>query len=407
MKYVIVLSDGMADYPIEALGGRTPLEAAQTPHMDEISRLGQCGLVKTVPDSVAPGSDTANLSVMGYDPESCYTGRSPLEAVSMGIALEPDDVAMRCNLVTLSDAPRYEDADMVDYSSGEITTEESTQLIRDLAEKLGTETVKLYPGISYRHCLVLKHAQTGTYGTPPHDITGQPVAQHLPKGVYGELLLDLQKRSLALLKEHPINRARIARGLNPASSCWFWGEGRRPSLARFAALYGLHGAVVSAVDLIKGIGICAGFESIDVPGATGTIDTNFDGKAEAAIDALRRGLDFVYIHLEAPDECGHHGDIEGKRRSIELIDEKIVGPVHAYLKACGEAYTIMVLPDHPTPVSTRTHARDPIPFAVYNSTAAMGSGLVYNEKTAAQSGLYIPDGPGLMRLFLGRPAAER
>ncbi len=402
MKYVIVLSDGMADYPIAALGGKTPLEAANTPHMDEISRLGQCGLVKTVPDSVAPGSDTANLSVMGYAPQDCYTGRSPLEAVSMGIELEPDDVAMRCNLVTLSDASRYEDADMVDYSAGEITTEESVQLVRDLAEQLQTDTVRLYPGISYRHCLVLKHAQTGTYGTPPHDITGRPIAQYLAKGVYADLLLDLQKRSREILKDHPVNLDRIARGLNPATSCWFWGEGRRPSLVKFAELYGLHGAVVSAVDLIKGIGICAGFESIDVPGATGTIDTNFAGKAAAAIDALRRGLDFVYIHLEAPDECGHHGDIEGKRRSIELIDEKIVGPVHEYLKNAEESYAIMVLPDHPTPISTRTHARDAVPFAFYNSTFAAGSGKLYNEKTAAASGLYFSDGPSLMRYFLGK-----
>ncbi len=402
MKYVIVLSDGMADYPIEALGGRTPLEAAHTPHMDEIARLGQCGLVKTVPDSVAPGSDTANLSVMGYAPQTCYTGRSPLEAVSMGIELEPDDVAMRCNLVTLSDTPRYEDADMVDYSSGEIGTQESTELMRYLAQNLESDMVKLYPGISYRHCLVLKHAQTGTYGTPPHDISGRPIAGHLPQGVYGELLLEMQKRSRDLLKDHPVNRARMARGLNPATSCWFWGEGRRPQLEQFFDLHGLRGAVVSAVDLIKGIGICAGLESIDVPGATGTIDTNFDGKAAAAIDALKRGLDFAYIHLEAPDECGHHGDIEGKRRSIELIDEKIVAPVHAYLKNCGEAYTIMVLPDHPTPISTRTHARDAIPFAIYNSENPAGAGMEYNEKTAAASGLYIADGPSLMRFFLDR-----
>ena len=400
MKYVIVLADGMADYPLEQFGGKTPLEAADSRHMDEISRLGQCGMVKTVPDSLSPGSDTANLAVMGYNPEECYTGRSPLEAVSMGIELEDDDVAMRCNLVTLSDTEKYEDAVMLDYSSGEITTAESTELVRFLADNLQTDVIKLYPGISYRHCLVLRHAQTGSYGTPPHDISGKPIAEHLPKGVYGELLLDIQKKSRELLKNHPVNLARVERGLNPAVSCWFWGEGRRPALDSFFALHAVRGAVVSAVDLIKGIGVCAGLESIDVPGATGTIDTNFEGKAAAAIDALRRGLDFVYIHLEAPDECGHHGDADGKRRSIELIDEKIVAPVHEYLRSCGEDYAIMVLPDHPTPISTRTHARDPIPFAIYKSAAPARSGLDYSEKTASGTGLYFPDGRSLMKYFL-------
>ena len=400
MKYVIVLADGMADYPIEALGGKTPLEAAASPHMDGISRLGQCGIVKTVPDSLSPGSDTANLAVMGYAPEECYTGRSPLEAVSMGIELDDDDVAMRCNIVTISDTEKYEDATMVDYSSGEITTAESTILVRYLAEHLETETIKLYPGISYRHCLVLKHAQTGTDCTPPHDITGKPIASYLPKGVYGDLLLDIQKKSRELLKNHPVNLSRIERGLNPAVTCWFWGEGRRPALENFFELHGLRGAVVSAVDLIKGIGICAGLESIDVPGVTGTIDTNFDGKAAAAIDALKRGLDFAYIHLEAPDECGHHGDTDGKRRSIELIDEKIVAPLHDYLKSCGEDYAIMVLPDHPTPISTKTHARDAIPFAMYKSAAPAASGLDYSEKIAAETGLYFESGKSLMNYFL-------
>ncbi len=404
MKYVIVLTDGAADYPIPSLHGRTPLEAANTPHMDELAAHGACGLVKTVPDSVKPGSDTANLSVMGYDPTSCYTGRSPLEAVSMGIRLEDDDVAMRCNLVTLSDAARFEDATMVDYSAGEITTEEATALISAVAEELNADEICLYPGISYRHCLVLSHADTGTPCTPPHDITGRPIADYLPSGRYGEMLLSMMKRSREILRDHPVNVSRRARGLNEATSCWFWGEGKRPSLQLFQSLYGLSGTVISAVDLIKGIGLCAGMESLDVEGATGTLDTNFEGKAAAAIDALRRGRDFVYIHLEGPDECGHHADIEGKITAIERIDARILEPVLAYLRGCGEAYTVMVLPDHPTPVSTMTHARDAVPFVVYRSEEEGGAYATahYSERAAAATGLYMPDGPSLMHYFLGK-----
>lgn len=403
MKYVIVLIDGAADYPVPELGGRTPLEAAKTPHMDALAARGVCGLVKTVPDSVKPGSDTANLSVMGYDPTRCYTGRSPLEAVSMGIRLEPDDVAMRCNLVTLSDTENYEDAVMADYSSGEITTEEAAQLIEAVAAELGSDTVHLYPGVSYRHCLVLSHADTGTDCTPPHDISGRPIAEYLPKGRYGAELLAMMKRSREILRDHPVNVSRRARGLNPATSCWFWGEGRRPSLEPFAALHGLSGTVISAVDLLKGIGICAGFESIDVPGVTGTLDTNYEGKMAAAIDALRRGREFVYIHLEGPDECGHHADPTGKITALERIDARILAPVQAYLEESGEDYTIMVLPDHPTPVSTMTHARDAVPFALYRSAGneAGHSAPQYDERRAAETGLFLPDGPSLMRCFLG------
>ena len=404
MKYVIVLTDGAADYPIPSLGGRTPLEAAKTPYMNELAAHGVCGLVKTVPDSVKPGSDTANLSVMGYDPTKCYTGRSPLEAVSMGIRLEDDDVAMRCNLVTLSDTERFEDAVMEDYSAGEITTEEATALIAAVAEALNADEIHLYPGISYRHCLVLSHADTGTECTPPDDITGRPIAGYLPSGRYGELLLSMMKRSREILREHPVNVDRRARGLNAATSCWFWGEGKRPSLAPCQELYGLSGTVISAVDLIKGIGLCAGFESIDVDGATGTLDTNFEGKAEAAIDALRRGRDFVYIHLEGPDECGHHADIEGKVTAIERIDARVLAPVLAYLRGCGEPFTIMVLPDHPTPISTMTHARDAVPFVLYRSEETCGkyASAQYDERSAAATGLSMPDGPSLMRYFLGK-----
>lgn len=404
MKYVIVLTDGAADYPIPSLGARTPLEAAKTPHMDELAKNGECGLVKTVPDSVKPGSDTANLSVMGYDPTKCYTGRSPLEAVSMGIHLADDDVAMRCNLVTLSDAERFEDAVMVDYSAGEITTEEATALISAVAKELNADEISLYPGISYRHCLVLSHADTGTECTPPHDITGRPIASYLPAGRYGEMLLSMMKRSREILRDHPVNISRRARGLNAATSCWFWGEGKRPSLQPFRELYGLSGTVISAVDLIKGIGLCAGFESIDVEGATGTLDTNFKGKADAAVDALKRGQDFVYIHLEGPDECGHHADTEGKIAAIERIDARILAPVLDYLRGCGEPYAVMVLPDHPTPVSTMTHARDAVPFVICRSDKTGGryAAEAYDERHAAGTGLTVMDGPSLMRRFLGK-----
>ena len=403
MKYVIVLIDGAADYPVPSLGDRTPLEAANTPHMDSLAARGVCGIVKTVPDGVSAGSDTANLSVLGYDPTRCYTGRSPLEAVSMGIRLADDDVAMRCNLVTLSDTERYEDAVMADYSSGEITTEESRALIQAVNAELGTDTIRLYPGVSYRHCLVLSHAETGTDCTPPHDISGRPIAEYLPKGRYGDLLLDMMKRSREILRNHPVNVSRRARGLNPATSCWFWGEGRRPALDPFAALHGLSGTVISAVDLIKGIGLCAGFESIDVPDVTGTLDTNYEGKAAAAVDALRRGREFVYIHLEGPDECGHHADPTGKVTALERIDARILAPVLEELERSGEDYTVMVLPDHPTPVSTMTHARDAVPFALYRSGDVPGGYAAprYCETAAAATGLYLPDGPSLMRFFLG------
>lgn len=404
MKYVIVLIDGAADYPVPSLGNRTPLEAAKTPHMDELAEHGECGLVKTVPDSVKPGSDTANLSVMGYDPTKCYTGRSPLEAVSMGIHLADDDVAMRCNLVTLSDTERFEDAVMVDYSAGEITTEEAAELIAAVANEIHTEDIHLYPGVSYRHCLVLSHADMGTECTPPHDITGRLVADYLPTGRYGEQLLSMMKRSREILRDHPVNAGRRLRGLNAATSCWFWGEGRRPSLRPFRELYGLSGTVISAVDLIKGIGLCAGFESVDVEGATGTLDTNYEGKAEAAVSALKRGRDFVYIHLEGPDECGHHADIEGKITAIERIDARILAPVLDYLHECGEPYAVMVLPDHPTPVSTMTHARDAVPFVRYCSEGIdmQYASSHYDERHATGTGLMIPDGPSLMRRFLGK-----
>ncbi|MEM1486355.1 cofactor-independent phosphoglycerate mutase [Oscillospiraceae bacterium PP1C4] len=401
MKYIVMLGDGMADYPVEELGNKTPLEAAVKPNMDDLARHGTVGMVKTVPEGMPPGSDTANLSAMGYDPKIYYSGRSPLEAVSMGIHLEADDVTFRCNLVTLSDAENYEDATMLDYSADEISTAESTELINYLNEQFKTETITLHPGISYRHCLVLNHAKTGSDCTPPHDISLKPIKEHLPKGHNSELLLDMMKRSRELLREHPVNKARIARGLRPATSCWFWGEGTKPALSSFEEKFGVKGGVISAVDLIKGIGICAGLKSVDVEGATGNVDTNFAGKADAAIELLRNGCDFVYIHVEAPDECGHRHEIDNKVRAIELIDKEILGRLLPALRADGEAFSILLMPDHPTPLSIRTHTSEPVPFVLYRSDRdSENSTDRYTEALAAKTGLYVPEGCLMMEYLI-------
>lgn len=401
MKYVVMLGDGMADRPVPELGGRTPLEAAVKPHMDFLAQHGTVGMARTVPEGMPPGSDTANLSVMGYDPRIYYSGRSPLEAVSMGIPLAADDVTFRCNLVNLSEEGALEDATMVDYSSDEITTAESTELIAFLNREFHTETRDLYPGISYRHCLVLRHAETGTDCTPPHDISLKPVRDCLPKGRYGEQPLDMMKRSYALLRDHPVNLARVSRGLRPANCCWFWGEGTRPALSSFEERFGVKGGVISAVDLIKGIGICAGLKSVDVPGATGNVDTNFQGKAEAAIGLLQNGCDFVYIHVEAPDECGHRHEVENKVKSIELIDREILGRLLPALQASGEDYAVLLMPDHPTPLSIRTHSGDPVPFVLYRSDreSPLHAGA-YTEAFAEKTGLFIPEGHRLMEKLL-------
>ena len=399
MKYAVVLCDGLADRPIEELSGKTIVEAADIPHIRKLSREGELGLVRTVPEGMAPGSDTANLSVMGYAPQTYYTGRSPLEAVSMGIELAPTDRTFRCNLVTLSGEGAYEDKIMADYSAGEITTEESTELIRSLGEALNDEELHLYPGISYRHCLVWKNAPAGFTLTPPHDISDRPVAGHLPAGEAAGRLLELMKRSVEILKDHPVNRARRARGLNTADSIWLWGDGTKPALTSFEKEHGLKASVISAVDLIKGIGLCAGMEILEVPGATGTVDSNFPGKAEAAIRSLKGGKDFVYIHMEAPDECGHHGDVAGKIRSIERIDSEVVAPLCEAFR--GEELSILLLPDHPTPVSIKTHCSDPVPYLIWRSTGNTPSHLDYSEKNGAATGIFQPSGPALMRHFLG------
>ena len=402
MKYLVMLGDGMADWAVPQLDGKTPLDVANKPMMDYLAKNGDTGLVKTVPDGMYPGSDTANLSVMGYAPDIYYTGRSPLEAVSIGIDLGADDVAFRCNLVTIDNPGVYEESTMIDYSAGEITTEESTILINYLNEYFKTETLNLYPGVSYRHCLVLKNSTIGTNCTPPHDITLKPVKGNLPNGVYGDMLMDILKKSYDLLKDHPINVDRVKRGLNPANSCWFWGEGTRPKLSPFKEKFGVNGSVISAVDLIKGIGICASLNSIDVEGATGNLHTNFSGKADACINAYKNGDEFVYLHVEAPDECGHQGDPAGKVKAIELIDEKMLTPIYNYLKETGEQFRILLAPDHPTPLTIRTHCRDAVPFVIYDSNEekAKYNANAYTEKEGANTGYYIDKGDKLMPLLI-------
>ena len=404
MKYALILGDGMADYPVPALGGRTPLEVAVTPAMDLLAKTGKVGLVKTVPDGYKPGSDVANLGALGYDAKVCYTGRSPLEALSMGIDMKEDDVALRTNLVTLSEEENFGDKTMKDYSAGEITTAEARELVAFLQEKLGDERFSFHPGVSYRHCLIIAHGSTDMQLTPPHDISGKRIGEHLPKGDFAAELTDLIKRANALLSEHPVNKKRVLNGQNPANSIWFWGQGTRPALENFAQRYGLKGGMVSAVDLLKGIAKGAGMKSVDVEGATGTLSTNFAGKAKAACDLLDGGCDFVFVHLEAPDECGHQGDLEGKIKAIECVDGKILAPVLEHLRASGEDFAVMVMPDHFTPVSLLTHSREPVPFLMYASFRALGDGRAYNEKSAAESGVYYDDPSVLAREFfsLGR-----
>ena len=400
MKYIVVLGDGMADYKLEELGNRTPLQAANKPHIDALAREAEVGLCRTVPAGFKPGSDVANLSVMGYDPHDCYTGRSPLEAVSIGIDLKDTDVTLRCNLVTLSEEEKYEDRTMLDYSAGEISTEEARKLISYLKEHLDSDMFTLYAGVSYRHCLVVKEGKTGHELTPPHDITGKPVRGHLPEGPLGEKYRAMMERSAELLREHPINRARVAAGKNPANSVWFWGEGTKPALENFEKKFGKKGGVISAVDLVKGIGILAGMQVIEVEGATGNYDTNFAGKATAALDALLGGLDFVYIHMEAPDECGHQGDVKHKIYSIEQIDEKVVAPLCAGLRKAGEKFRMLICPDHPTPIAVRTHVSDPVPYLLYDSGKRGAGAPAYDEDSAAQMGVFVGMGWELMKKLL-------
>lgn len=400
LKYIVVLADGMADYPIEQLGGKTPLQAASTPCIDRLARLGTIGLVQTVPLGMNPGSDTANLSVMGYDPRQYYSGRSPFEAYSIGIPMTDEDVSFRCNLVTVTEEEPYEEKTILDHSSGEISSEEAAELITAIQAKLGRPGMTFYPGISYRHILLWEKGPWDYELVPPHDILGKKIGPYQPKGPYGELLESMMRESYGILSEHPVNRKRKARGLNPGNLIWLWGEGKKPSIQSFKEKYGLEGAVISAVDLIKGLGLCAGMESIDVDGVTGTYETNYEGKTTAALEALARGKDFIYIHLEGPDECGHRAEIEHKVTAIERIDRLVVKPIVEALDAKGEDYRLMVLPDHATPIAVRTHTMDPIPFMIYDSRKAEEKDQTYDEDGAKQTGVLIEKGYTLMDRFL-------
>lgn len=401
MKYVVLLCDGMADLPREDLTGKTPMGTANKPNMDKLAKVSEVGLVKTVIDSLKPGSDVANLSVLGYDPSIYYSGRSPLEAGSIGIDMKPTDVSFRCNLVTLSDEAEYSEKNMVDYCSDDISSEEAAELIAFIQEKMGTDEFRFYSGVSYRHCLIWSNGtlDVGTL-TPPHDITGRKITEYLGVNKNGEKLLNMMKRSYDLLKDHPVNKKRIERGLRPANSIWLWGEGVRKDLTPFEEKYGLKGAMISAVDLLKGIGKFTGMEVIKVEGATGYIDTNFSGKAEAAIDALKRGNDFVYIHVEAPDECGHRFEIQNKVKSIELIDELILGPI---LKAFdGEDIKILICPDHPTPLALKTHTNAPVPYLIYDSRKEQKGVKKFCEEEAEKTGRFVGVGHTLMEHFLDK-----
>ncbi len=400
MKYLVMLCDGMADLPFEALSDKTPMELAKKPCMDALARCGEIGLVKTVQDGMKPGSDVANLAVLGYDAKKYYSGRSPLEAASIGIDLKDTDVTFRCNLVTLSDEAEYSDKTMVDYCADDISSAEAKVLIEYVQEKLGNEEFSYYAGVSYRHCLVWDNGVVDGHNlTPPHDITDRPIKEYIPQGENVGKLYDMMVKSYDLLKDHPVNLERIKRGKRPANSIWLWGEGTKPALDSFEEKFGKKGSMISAVDLLKGIAICAKMNSVDVDGATGYIDTNFEGKCKAAIEEFKNGQDLVYIHVEAPDECGHRGEAENKVKSLELIDEKILTPVVEFLRSYDD-FAVLVCPDHPTPLCIKTHSSDPVPYLIYNSKEEVSGADVFTEKTAKASGNYIAEGFTMMEYFL-------
>ena len=390
MKYIIVLSDGMAGRPLEELGGKTTLEAADTPNFDRLAEKAEIGLASMVPEGMAPGSDTANLSVMGYDPKIYYTGRSPLEALSIGVDMAADDVSFRCNLVTLTeDGGAYEDQKIIDHSSSEISTEDSTVLLEALKEGLKREGYEFYAGTSYRHLLIWKHGKVLEL-TAPHDILTKTVGEYLPKDL---VLLDMMKKSYEILKDHPINVERKKQGLNPANSAWFWGAGTRPALASFEEKTGKKGVMISAVDLLKGIAVGADMDRIIVEGANGGLHTNYEGKADAAIHALLEdGYDFAYVHIEAPDEMGHMGSMTDKITAIENVDGRVVARITEAMDRSGEDYRLMILPDHPTPICVRTHTSEPVPYMIYDSRKAIDGIHTYNEKEAAKSTCIWKDG---------------
>jgi len=390
MKYVIILGDGMADRPISQLENKTPLEYAKTPMMDALAKKGEIGLVHTIPEGMKPGSDTANLSVLGYDPKIYYSGRSPLEALSIGVAMQDTDVALRCNIVTLSEEEdSYEKRHMIDHSADEISTEEATILLNAVKKELENEIFQFYAGTSYRHCLIWNHGQVVELAQP-HDILGQCIESYVP--TEHDLLYQMMKKSYDILVNHPINLERKEKGLHPANSCWFWGAGTKPALSSFEEKTGKKGAMISAVDLLKGIAIGASMEVIEVEGANGGLHTNYEGKAQAAIDALCGTNDFVYVHLEGPDEMGHQGSVVRKVQAIEWVDERIIKPIVEGLEAAGEDFRILILPDHPTPICIRTHSDEPVPYILYDSTQKQNHTWSYNEKEAQASQNYIAEG---------------
>lgn len=398
MKYIVVLGDGMADEPIPVLDGKTPLEYAATPNLDRLSKLSEIGMVHTVPEDMSPGSDIANLAVLGYDPRKYYSGRSPLEALSIGVEMKETDVALRCNIVTLSEGDEpFEERIIIDHSSDEISTEDAAVLLQEVMKELANETFQFYVGTSYRHCMIWNHGSVVNL-TAPHDVLGSVIGQYLP----GEqMLLDMMKRSYEILKDHPINVKRREGGLHPANCCWFWGAGTKPTLSSFAEKTGKKGMMVSAVDLLKGIAVGAGMGVALVEGANGGLHTNYEGKADAAVKALtEEGYDFAYIHVEAPDEMGHQGSVERKVKAIEYLDSRVIGPVAEKLAAAGVDFRMLVLPDHPTPIRVRTHTRAAVPYLLYDSTCPRKQDWNYSEKEAAVSGELVLQGHKLLDKFL-------
>ena len=400
MKYVVVLGDGMADRPIAELGDQTPLAYAETPTMDQLAAVSEIGMVHTIPDGMKPGSDTANLSVLGYNPRIYYSGRSPLEALSIGVDMKDTDIALRCNLVTLSEEEEnYEDRTIIDHSSGEISTADAAVLLDAVREGLENETYKFYVGTSYRHLLIWDRGDVVEL-TQPHDVLGQTIGQYLPEDA---ILREMMKKSYDILVNHPINVERKKKGLNPANSCWFWGAGTKPALSSFAEKTHLKGAMISAVDLLKGIAVGASMKVVEVEGANGGLNTNYEGKAQAAIDVLtNEGYDFAYIHVEAPDEMGHQGSVERKVKAIEYLDSRIIKPVKEGLEAADEDFRMLVLPDHPTPICMRTHSSDSVPYLLYDSTDLQQHDWKYNEAEGESSGNYVACGHEIIDYLFGR-----
>ena len=399
MKYIVVLGDGMADRPVDALGGKTPLEAAVTPVMDALASKGTLGTVQNVPAGMAPGSDVANLSVLGYDPAANYSGRSPLEALSVGVAMDDDDVIFRSNLVTLTENQPYDQKIILDHSSGEISTADADVLMDAIRAEFNSDRFRFYTGTSYRHILVWKQGRISPL-EPPHDHLGHAIGPYLPQEA---VLREMKERSYEILNNHPLNLARAAAGKHKANSLWFWGAGTKPQVQNFREKTGLTGALISAVDLLKGIAVGAGMRVYNVPGATGSIDTNFEGKAQAAVDALLKdGCDFAYIHVEAPDEMGHQGRIQDKVKSIEYLDSRLIAPIKAAMEAAGEDYRMLILPDHPTPLAIRTHTADPVPYLIYDSTRQLRKRDRLTEEIARQADNFQPDGYKLLEEFIAK-----